>query len=314
MGTQKTGTTSLQTFMHEHAAQLGEEGVLYPRAFRGNRRNHRLNVLKKTSVARAGASDLDAFAENTRDLLHEIRGGAYRAVFLSQENLWPPRDLSGSALLQLCDSLSTQLKCVLVPVICLRRQDEAMRTYRQMKIRKARPIGSENEFVERQLRSARFHYKANIETLLRYFPEVKVIDYDARLPNVVEAYLELLDLPLRKATENKRRLNTSMTAEMCAALTKLPPTVSDTEYRNIARKIRKSDSDTSGSIQHPLDIPLALKDRIMAHHRTTNLWLKDQGYISENSPFFDSAEVKGKCISDADPVVVEAILAGVRVL
>ena len=308
MGTQKTGTTSLQKFMRDHAAELRELGVLYPRAFRGNRASHSLHALTHTPVAQAGASDLKRLADNSRDLVNEIQGGAYRAVFLTNENLWPPRRLSGSIFQRLCDSLSSQFKCTLVPVVCLRRQDEAMRTKRQMQLRKNRRSDSVDQFVEHDLSNDRYNYKKGIEFLLQYFPEIVVIDYDAQLPDLVKAYMALLKVPLGVDTEDAPRSNISMTAEMCAALTKLPPTISNLEYRRLVKAIRKLGRINSGSVQRPFDIPLHLKRRIMAHHETTNQWLINEGYLDATSPFFAPARPTGQTVDKADPVTVEKMM------
>lgn len=310
MGTQKTGTTSLQTLMRDHAAELRELRVLYPRAFRGNGASHSLNTLSDTPVVQAGASDLKKLADNSRNLVNEIEGGAYRAVFLSNENLWPPRGLGGSLFQQLCDSLSTQFKCALVPVVCLRRQDEAMRTKRQMQIRKNRCSDSVDQFVEHNLGNDRYDYRKGIESLLRYFSEVLVIDYDAQLPDLVGAYMTLLDVSLGLGIGNIPRKNISMSAEMCAALTKLPPTISNVEYRRLAKAIRKGklESISSDAAQHPFDIPLSLKNRIMAHHESTNQWLINEGYLDATSPFFAPARATGQTIDKADPVTVEKMM------
>ena len=310
MGTQKTGTTSLQTFMRDHAAELRELGVLYPHAFRGDRAKHNLNALTIISTAQAGASDLKRLADNSRDLVNEIEGGAYRAVFLSNENLWPPRGLGGSIFQQLCDTLSTQFECALVPVVCLRRQDEAMRTRRQMQIRRNHCSDSADQFVEHGLIKDQYNYRKGIESLLQYFSKVRVIDYDAQLPDLIKSYMALLKVPLGVDTADTPRKNISMTAEMCAALTKLPPTISNVEYRRLAKAIRKEKlgSSSSDAAQHPFDIPLSLKNRIMAHHENTNQWLVNEGYLDAASPFFAPARATGQTIDTADPVIVEKMI------
>lgn len=183
-----------------------------------------------------------------------------------------------------------------------------MRTKRQMQIRKNRRSDSVDQFVEHDLSNDRYNYKKGIESLLQYFPEIVVIDYDAQVPDVVKAYMALLNVPLGVDTEDAPRSNISMTAEMCAALTKLPSTISNVEYRQLVKAIRKSGRISSGSVQRPFDIPLHLKRRIMAHHETTNQWLINEGYLDATSPFFAPARATGQTVDKADPVTVEEMM------
>ncbi len=128
IGSGKTGTSSIQYFLHQNRDQLATLGHLYPRT-PGNTRHTRLGLFirpeeelhQHLSWHRQNTSDPDLFRKRfRRRLLREINESGLSHVLMSDEALYGSSDASLQRLRQFTDRIARSLRVV----VYLRRQDD----------------------------------------------------------------------------------------------------------------------------------------------------------------------------------------------
>jgi hypothetical protein len=128
IGSGKTGTSSIQTFLHRNRAPLAELGVLYPRS-PGTTRHSRLGLFIQPDDAldgnpnwrRQGFSSPQAFRRAfRRRLFTEIDQSGLPRVLLSDEALYGAPDQALRRLSRFSHRISGNLRLV----VYLRRQDD----------------------------------------------------------------------------------------------------------------------------------------------------------------------------------------------
>lgn len=128
IGTGKTGTSSIQRFMHRNRERLAGAGVLYPRSPVRGRHLH-LSVYAQSdeklptmaSWRRLGLSSPAKFRKSfPRELAREIHESGLSRVLLSDEALYGAPDDALQRLRGLTDALAASLRVV----VYLRRQDD----------------------------------------------------------------------------------------------------------------------------------------------------------------------------------------------
>jgi hypothetical protein len=131
IGTEKTGTTSIQAYCTEHARALRARGILYPAGF--GRRNHRDLAIAVADngatadlrgYARAGEAELPAFRAGVFERLEaQIRRARPAVVLLSSEHLSSRLDDAGIGRLRArLGELSDDIRVL----VYLRRQDDVL--------------------------------------------------------------------------------------------------------------------------------------------------------------------------------------------
>jgi hypothetical protein len=130
IGMDKTGTTSIQSFLHQNRAELADLGLLYPRVSEP-RRQFRLSFLLKSDEAlesspswqhhRQRFASPRAFRRSfTRRLHREVDDSGLSRVLLSDEALFDGSNQMLSRLAELTGGLAASVRLV----VYLRRQDE----------------------------------------------------------------------------------------------------------------------------------------------------------------------------------------------
>lgn len=130
IGTEKTGTTSLQAFLRVNRPMLKEHGILYPRA--PGEVNHTQLAAASQSTARGGMAklhhlqdkaDLDRFREDLRArLTDELRAANCETVILSNEHC-TSRLVTDEEVQFLHDFLAPHFASMRL-IVYLRRQDD----------------------------------------------------------------------------------------------------------------------------------------------------------------------------------------------
>lgn len=149
IGTGKTGTTSIQTFLHANRRRLADLGFLYPRT-PGKTRHARisLSVLPEESVERAPAWHRQGYTSHPdfREEVHSslraelAEAGLPRAI-LSDEALFGAKPVALERLRELTDDIARSLRLVLY----LRRQDDHVASRYQQVVK----VGETRRLVER---------------------------------------------------------------------------------------------------------------------------------------------------------------------
>jgi hypothetical protein len=128
IGSGKTGTSSIQTFLHQNRANLADLGILYPRS-PGNTRHNRLGLYVQTDDVlhrsrgwrRERFSSPRAFRRAfRRRLFGEINASGLSRVLLSDEALYGSPDQALRRLNRFVDRIAGSLRLV----VYLRRQDD----------------------------------------------------------------------------------------------------------------------------------------------------------------------------------------------
>ena len=150
IGSGKTGTTSIQTFMHVNRGRLAERGILYPRT-PGLTRHARisLSVLSDQAVERTPVWHRQGFQGSVGDvqqqvhdeLCAEIAEAGLPRVVLSDEALYGTRWAAVSRLRELTDRLARSVRIV----VYLRRQDDHVASRYQQVVK----VGETRRLVER---------------------------------------------------------------------------------------------------------------------------------------------------------------------
>jgi hypothetical protein len=149
IGTGKTGTTSIQSFMNANRSRLAELGFLYPRT-PGKVRHTRisLSVLPEENLDRAPAWHRQGFTSATefRETVHrKLRRELARAdlpnAILSDEALFGAKPVALDRIRQLTDQLARSVKLV----VYLRRQDDHLASRYQQVVK----VGETRRLEER---------------------------------------------------------------------------------------------------------------------------------------------------------------------
>lgn len=123
IGTEKTGTTSIQGFLSKNRAKLEEQGILYPRS-PGNHNHTALTVYalrkaKQSSIRRSsgvfGPEEVTKFRDRFLDALDkEIRDSSAPVVIFSNEHLSSRllRKAEVARVKKLCDNYADEMKIV----------------------------------------------------------------------------------------------------------------------------------------------------------------------------------------------------------
>lgn len=165
MGSGKTGTSSIQRFLHENRARLAELGHLYPLT-PGRTRHVKLglfikpdDVLAKTPAwRRQGFASPDDFRAGFHSrLLAEFGESGLSHVVMSDEALYGASDEALARLRTLTDEIASSLRLV----VYLRRQDDHM--------------------VSRYQQDVQLFQTRKLTTWLRELNHPWIYDYDAKL-------------------------------------------------------------------------------------------------------------------------------------
>lgn len=149
IGTGKTGTTSIQSFLHANRGRLADLGFLYPRS-PGKTRHARisLSVLPEQAVERAPAWHRQGFTSHPefreqvhRDLRAELAEAGLPAAILSDEALFGAKPVAVEGLRRLTDDIARSVRVVLY----LRRQDDHVASRYQQVVK----VGETRRLAER---------------------------------------------------------------------------------------------------------------------------------------------------------------------
>jgi hypothetical protein len=149
IGTGKTGTSSIQSFLHANRDRLADLGFLYPRT-PGKARHARisLSVLPEEAVERAPAWHRQGFtshpefsAEVHSSLRAELAEAGLPRAILSDEALFGAKPVALERLRQLTDDIARSVRLV----VYLRRQDDHVASRYQQVVK----VGETRRLVER---------------------------------------------------------------------------------------------------------------------------------------------------------------------
>lgn len=139
IGSDKTGTSSIQVFMHRHRDLLAERGWLYPTS-PGSIRHARMSLfirpdhglLESPAWSQQGFDSPDEFRSTfRRELLAELGQWAGGRVVISDEALYGARRQPLTRLRALTDEISRRLRAV----VYLRRQDDRLISRYQQEVK-----------------------------------------------------------------------------------------------------------------------------------------------------------------------------------
>lgn len=178
IGAGKTGTSSIQYFMHENRDRLAALGHLYPQT-PGWSRHTRLGLFIKSDRALANTpswrrqrfTSPEAFRRSfRRRLLEEINQSGLTRVLLSDEALYGTSD---EALRQLC-AFVDQIAGSLRLLVYLRRQDDHLvsRYQQEVKLRETRRL---TRWIQRLDRARAYDYYARLRKWERMLEPEKLV-------------------------------------------------------------------------------------------------------------------------------------------
>jgi hypothetical protein len=149
IGTGKTGTTSIQTFLHANRDRLADLGFLYP-STPGKTRHARisLSLLPEEAVERAPAWHRQGFTSHPefreevhRNLRAELARAGLPSAILSDEALFGGKAVALERLGELADDIARSVRVV----VYLRRQDDHVASRYQQVVK----VGETRRLVER---------------------------------------------------------------------------------------------------------------------------------------------------------------------
>ncbi len=283
IGSAKTGTSSIQAFLHRNRNRLADLGCLYPLT-PGRRRHRRLGLFVQPKEAladtpgwdREGFSSAEAFRKAfRRRLFTEINRSGPSRVLMSEETLYGSPDEVLRRLSRFAHRIAGNLRLV----VYLRRQDDHLVSRYQQLVK----VGETRRMAERMRQvdfSKTYDHFARLRTwkdlvapdelVVRRFERDSFVDgslyqdfLDAAGINLRADELEPVEEPLNEsldaeAVEFLRILNI-VRAENDAAAAALPP-------RNRPLVIRLAEA-TKGPT---LTLPAPLLDRFMARWEESN--------------------------------------------
>lgn len=130
IGAHKTGTTSIQSYLHQNRDRLLAEGLLYPQAFGHRLGHHQLYFRLEGGDKGSAPADMDLEREFVR-LYDEIDGSPAENVIMSSEGLF---SLSKQGIEQLADRLAGY---DITAIAAIRRPDRLFESAYNQKIKSA---------------------------------------------------------------------------------------------------------------------------------------------------------------------------------
>jgi hypothetical protein len=281
IGSGKTGTSSIQFFLHRNRARLAELGHLYPRS-PGRRRHFRLSHFVQPDDALDGIptwnrerfDSPDAFREAfQRQLGTEIKRSGLSHVVLSDEGLYGSPPTALQRLSWLADRLAGHLRLV----VYLRRQDDHMVSRYQQVVKLGETRRLANRVRELNLTKT-YDYHVRLQTWRRLLePDEFVIrrfERDSFVNgSLYQDFLDATGIDVRADDlEQVRLMNESLDAEavevmrMLNLLRKEDPTTAALLPENhdmVTRLAGDSDGPT-------LTMPEAFLDEFMAKWEESN--------------------------------------------
>ena len=189
IGTQKTGSTSLQRSLHESPEALAQAGVRYAALDRSGR------ALKHVSVLRAARSPESAVAQTEFNaLMAELAAPGIHSLIVSEERFWK------GDLTPLSFFAKFRPACEVVVVVCLRRQDLYVESLYNQTIRtglqaECRPIA---EFWRAADVAERLDYHRLLSAWRTVADRVVTIDFGSavKADGAAGSFIKALDIPL----------------------------------------------------------------------------------------------------------------------
>jgi hypothetical protein len=224
IGTEKTGTTSIQKFFRWNREALEQNGVLYP-VSPGNQ-NHMGLAVSAQDVSKRGpmrksqgvtsTEEAEAFrAKLVNSLTEEIANGAHKTVVMSGEHM-SSRLLEDEEVLWLKNLLTPFFEKITVVCYIRRQDDYLLSTYstavksgftQPLRIPSERTISVRYDHWEMLSRWARIFGRENI--VCRKFERAALAGGD-----VVEDFMAIAGIPPRDAYERPPEVNQSLDAEL----------------------------------------------------------------------------------------------------
>lgn len=189
IGTQKTGSTSLQRSLHESFDALAQVGVRYAALDRSGR------ALKHVSVLRAARSPNSAVAQaEFNALMSELATPGIHTLIVSEERLWKADQTPLSFFARF------RPECEVVVAVCLRRQDLYIESLYNQTIRtglhtECRPIA---EFWRDPEMAGRLDYHQLLSAWRTVADRVVAIDFGTavKADGAAGSFVKALGIPL----------------------------------------------------------------------------------------------------------------------
>ena len=194
VGTQKTGSSSIQKGMRDSAQSLREHGILYPSLSRSSHpfKHAGMSRAAKNNLAEAQKAEVDA-------LISEFEHSSCHTMILSEESLWRSEIKE-----QTFDFFQRFRPAFAIEaVVCLRRPDlyldslynQAMRTGAPEECRDIRSFADDPRIM------GRLHYASRLEEWSRIADKVIPFEFDSvvRSVGIIRGFFEALGLPSEQA-------------------------------------------------------------------------------------------------------------------
>lgn len=238
IGTEKTGTTSLQSFFRENRTLLSARGVCYP-ASPGEEKHFSLSVycrddkIKDDLITRSGLTDIDSIRKFKRELPEKIRSeilsvpGKEKKLIFSSEHL-SSRLLNKEEIQQLKELVTPYSDNPKI-VIYLRRQDEFLISSYSTSIKS----GGTNEFKIPSV-NKRVENRFNYFTILEKWREVFGLEnmivrvYDRSLlvdGDIINDFLSITGIPVDESFNKPVNKNESLNYKALEFLRRFNPYV-----------------------------------------------------------------------------------------
>lgn len=200
IGSQKTGSTSIQTFLTQNADWLKDQGINYVKAARGPAAHNKL----------AFKRDTDRFPVLMNHLVKEVQGDPDATHIVSSEMLFSTR-MAASMAQFLPDALRANTRIVAY----LRRQDKFLEAMFKQVTKTGRFMGSPQDYMKK--RASALVYSRTLDSYAKQFgaANVTVLPYEpARFPgkNVIldaAPHLGLEDVPEDRLPERYSNITLS---------------------------------------------------------------------------------------------------------
>jgi hypothetical protein len=308
IGTQKTGTTSIQRVLCAHADRLEAAGVLYPVSGRpaedAIKYGHHALAREAIKLARGRATETPVID----DLLREIDETRPRRVIISSEDFWTPHD--PQALAQVIGDVTTDI------VVSLRRQDEYLNAMYYTTVCADRHGLSPEEYAAGAIKG-QLDYLTMIEGWRKAFPEARLTIrlYEPGLGPRVDAVGDFLGLTglNRLITKEESSIHTHKTlpARAVAALRVLSKNdLTPMEFYNIfdATHLALADKNEETFSYSP-----QFRANLLREHHAGNVELRQRFLDGQNAsifkePTFESDEEWRRRVIWGDEAVARLML------